>query len=400
MIAYLISQYPAPSHTFIRREVAALRAAGLTIGTYSVRRPVSGGAGARDAEDAAATFVILAQSALAMARAHFAVLLRGPARYFGAFALALRHRAPGARALLWAVFHFIEAVVLADRLRRDRAVRLHNHFANAGATVGMLAARIADLPWSLTLHGISEFDYPAGLLLADKIERARFVACVSRFGMAQAMRLTAPTQWPKLHLVRCGIELAELPIPTSPAREGGPLSLICVGRLSSEKGHAGLLEAMALLRERGVPVHLTLVGDGPQQAALLAQIGTLGLEGQVTMTGRLDEAATLRAIGAADALVLPSFMEGLPVVLMEALALRKPVVAARVAGIPELVDEGVTGLLFTPADWPALASVIAMLAGDRTLGERLAAAGRQRVETSFAIERAVAPLLPLFEAHP
>ena len=290
--------------------------------------------------------------------------------------------------------------MLADRLRRDGVAHLHNHFGNAGATVGLLAARQAGIAWSLTLHGISEFDYPAGNLLADKLAQARFAACVSYFGMAQAMRLTAPELWPKLSVVRCAIDPADL--PTEPARDpaGSLRRMVCVGRLSAEKGHAGLLEAMAALAPDWPDLRLTLVGDGPEEAALKARATRLGLTEKVAFTGRLDEAATLAQVAASDMLVLPSFMEGLPIVLMEAMALGVPVVASRVAGIPELVIEGETGLLFDPANWAALGAAVARLAGDPALGARLAGAARAKIAAEFAYPAAAQPLAALLRTPP
>ncbi|MBI0477227.1 colanic acid biosynthesis glycosyltransferase WcaL [Sphingomonas sp. MA1305] len=401
-IGYLTSQYPAPSHTFIRREIAAVRALGLDIVTYSIQRPPAGLEAPLDRAAAADTFTVLAQPKPAYAKAHLSALVSRPGRYLTTLALAWRHRVPGARSALWALFHFAEAILLARRLEADGVRHLHNHFANSAATVGLLASRFAGIDWSLTLHGISEFDYPAGLLLADKIAAADFVACVSRFGMAQTMRTIPTNQWHKLSLVRCGVDLADLP-PTAdrPSADTAntapqPLQLIAVGRLSPEKGQAGLLEAVALLRDRGVAIALTLVGDGPESASLRALATQLGVKALVRFVGRQDERTALASIAAADVLVLPSFMEGLPVVLMEAMALGVPVIATRVAGIPELVRDEVSGLLFDPADWHGLADTIARLAADPALRARLAAAARQRVEAEFAIDRAVAPLPALF----
>ncbi|MGR6331225.1 glycosyltransferase family 4 protein [Sphingomonas sp. XXL09] len=402
-IGYLTSQYPAPSHTFIRREIAAVRALGVAIATYSIQRPPVGLEAPLDRAAAADTFTVLAQPKLAYAKAHLAALVSRPGRYVRTLALAWRHRVPGARAALWALFHFAEAILLARRLEADGVRHLHNHFANSAATVGLLASRFAGIDWSLTLHGISEFDYPAGLLLADKIAAADFVACVSRFGMAQAMRTIPTNQWHKLSLVRCGVDLTDLPssaAPTLPAPSDlpKPLQLIAVGRLSPEKGQAGLLEAVALLRDRGIRVVLTLVGDGPDAAALQTQVTQLGIGDQVQFVGRQDERTALASIAAADVLVLPSFMEGLPVVLMEAMALGVPVIATRVAGIPELVRDETSGLLFDPADWIGLADGIARLAADPALRARLAVAARQRIEQEFAIDRAIAALPALFAA--
>lgn len=394
-IGYLVSQYPAPSHTFIRREVEALRARGLTVSTYSVRRGDPGGSDPLAHAAAATTFTILAVGAGGFAAVHLAALATSPGRYAATMALALRHRVPGVRATVWALFHFAEAIVLARRLRADGVTALHNHFANAGATVGMLAAHFLRLPWSLTLHGISEFDYPAGLLLADKITRARFAACVSRFGIAQAMRLLPPDRWHRLHLVRCGIDLAGLPA-NRPAPGIGD-HLVCVGRLSPEKGQAGLIAALAEARKRRPDLRLTLVGDGPEGDRLHMQVIAAGMTDAVHFAGRLDEAATLATIAAADMLVLPSFMEGLPVVLMEAMALGVPVIATRVAGIPELVRDGESGLLFDPADWAGLAEAVTTLAGNPDLRARLAAAGRVAIDRAFTIDCAVAPLPLLLE---
>lgn len=396
-IGYLTSQYPAPSHTFIRREIVAMRAAGLDIATYSIQRAPDGLEAPLDRAAAADTFTVLARPPLEYAGAHLAALFTRPGAYLRTLALAWRHRVPGLRAAIWAMFHFAEAILLARRLRADGIGHLHNHFANSAATVGLLASRHAGIDWSLTLHGISEFDYPAGLLLRDKIAAARFVACVSRFGMAQAMRLIPPDHWPRLGIVRCGIDLADLPaLPVRQDAGDRPLEVIAVGRLSPEKGQAGLLNAIAMLRDQGVAVRLTLVGDGPEGDALHARAGRLGIEALVRFVGRQDERTTLASIAAADVLVLPSFMEGLPVVLMEAMALGVPVVATRVAGIPELVRDEESGLLFDPADWQALAGAVARLAADPALRTRLATAGRQRIEREFAIERATARLPALF----
>ncbi len=285
-------------------------------------------------------------------------------------------------------------------MQRSGAARLHVHFANSGATVGMLAAHLLGLPFSMTLHGISETDYPAGLLLGRKVARAQFVACASWFMRAQAMRFSDPADWPKLHVVRCGFDPAALPSFAETPGPARPLRFICVGRLSSEKGQRGLLEAFRALRERGVAAELEFVGDGPERAALEASAAALGQGGAVTFAGALPEERTLARIAQADVLVLPSFMEGLPMVLIEAMALGKPVIASAVAGIPELVAHRENGLLVRASDWAALADAMAELATDHALRERLGAAGAGIVAREFAIGHAVAPLARLFGDEP
>lgn len=396
-IAYLVSQYPAASHTFIRREVMGLRSLGFQVDTFSVRRPTGvAKLAAVDQRETEATWYVLPAEPARLARAHAKALLSRPLAYARTLKRALGHRAPGARALVWSAFHFVESIDLARELEQRGVEHLHNHFANAGANVGYLAAHYLDLKWSLTLHGTSEFDYPAGLLLAEKIEAADFVACVTHFGRAQAMRLVDPKHWHKFHIVRAGIEPPKL--NGAGAKRGARPRLVCVARLSPEKGHAGLIQAFAQLVAEGVDAELELLGDGPDTARIEAQVRELGLEKSVLMRGQVPEDEALQAMAGATAVVLASFMEGLPVVLMEALALGVPVVAPCVAGIPELVEHGVSGLTFPPGDWASLTRALRQLLGDADLRARLAREGRRRVEAEFFVERSITPLVAALSA--
>jgi colanic acid/amylovoran biosynthesis glycosyltransferase len=391
-IAYLVTEYPATSHTFIRREVNALRARGISVATFSVRRPdpvtVSS---ARDRASLEETWYILPPNLVSLATAHLSALFGHPRRYLRALFISFRHRVPGMRGLVFSLIYFAEAIMLARELERQRIDHLHTHFANSGSIVGLLASRYLELTWSFTLHGISETDYPAGVLLGAKIEAARFVACASYFGRAQAMRVVSPEHWSKIFVVRCAIDLADLPSRGIIGKNVRP-RLICVGRLSPEKGYFGLLEAFAKVRTSGVDGDLVIVGDGPERARIEGAIDNLDLRANVSLKGALDEQATLQQIANADILVLPSFMEGLPVVLMEAMALGLPVIASRVAGIPELVTDDQHGLLFCPTDWNELAEKIDQLIADPELRQRLGQAGRSRVELAFEINRAIEPL--------
>ncbi len=393
-LAYLTSQYPATSHTFISREVAGVRALGVDLDTFSIRPPTPSELDDPVlANESANTFTILSQRLTRFASSHLRALVTRPGRYLRTLALATRHRAPGLKALALGTAHFAEAIVLAEELKRRGITRLHNHFANSGATVGLLATSFLQMPWSFTMHGISETDYPAGLMLGRKIEAAEFVACVSWFGRAQAMRLVSPDHWDKLHVVRCGLPLSSLP---QAAPSGGTMRFVCVGRLSPEKGQAGLLEALASLGRDQSDLELTLVGDGPDLDLLKRRAESLGVSRQVTFAGRCGEQDALDHIARADALVLPSFMEGLPIVLLEAMAIGTTVIATHVAGIPELVEDGKNGLLFAPSDWDALADCMRRLAGDPSLRSRLAQAGRKAVERDFDSERSAATMRDLF----
>lgn len=395
-IGYLVSEYPAKSHTFIRREIEALRLRGLAVRVFSIRRPPpESGQSPSYAASFEETWYVLSASVSSIASAHGKALLHRPISYFRVLFLALRHRVPGLRSMIWALFHFAEAIVLAHELEWRRVRHLHNHFANSGANVGFLASRFLELPWSLTLHGISDTDYPAGPLLGSKIEAARFVVCASYFLRAQAMRAVSPEHWPKIIVVRCALNLADIPKP-SRSRSVRSVRMICVGRLSPEKGHEGLLEAFATVCARHVDVVLTIVGDGPELPRICEAIRVHRLGERVALSGALSEEETLLQIAQSDVLVLASFMEGLPIVLMEAMALGLPVIAPQLAGIPELVTDGQHGLLFRPSDWDDLAGKMTRLLTDPLLRAKLGTAGRAKIEAEFDAPYAVKPLVALF----
>lgn len=397
-LAYLTSLYPATSHTFIRREVAALRNLGLSIDTFSIRAPAPEELqDPQDAEDAKSTFTLLRQPAFAFMRAHAGLLFRYPVRYLKILLLALSHRPPGLRGLLLALAHFAESILLAHELKRRAITHLHNHFANSAATVGLLASRFLEIGWSFTIHGISETDYPAGLLLPRKVEAADLVICASWFGRAQAMRTVAPAHWAKLHVVRCGVALDQLPSRSVAGSEG--IRTVTVGRLSPEKGHAGLLEAFAVLAKDHPAARLRLVGSGPEEQALQALSRSLGIVGQVEFVGRLSESEALAEISRSDILVLPSLMEGLPVVLMEAMALGVPVIASQVAGIPELVQHDRDGLLFTAGRWDELRNCMGLLMTDNALRDRLSQNARATIEAEFDVSKSAQKLAALFASN-
>jgi len=403
-IGYLVSLYPASSHTFVRREVHALREQGVEVHTFSVRTPQP--AERRAPEDLRAfeeTCYLLPMSPLRLLRAHLQTLAKRPLGYLRTLRLALSHRVPGVQALGLSLAYFAEAMVLAHELEQRGITRLHNHFANAGANVGFLATRYLAMPWSLTLHAHSETDYPAGNLLPQKLVAADFAVCISYFGRAQAYRVIGPEHWPKLFISRCGIDLQALPVRDAAVtrerearRARGGVRLICVARLASEKGIVGLLQAFA---EAAVPgAELVLVGDGPERKSIEQYIAKLGLSDQVQLRGRLPESQTLREIAQADVFVLASFMEGVPVVLMEAMALGVPVVAPRIAGVPELVQDGHNGLLFAASAWDELAECLRRITQGPALREQFAGAGRAKIEREFEIRRAIGPLLARFRA--
>jgi colanic acid/amylovoran biosynthesis glycosyltransferase len=392
-IAYLVSQYPAPSHTFIRREVEELRNRGLEIQTFSIRSPLAAEIiSANDRREHENTWYLLPASPLLLIWVHFLSLIRHPIRYFKTLRLAFHHRAPGIS--LYPLFYFIEAIYLATELKRRKITHLHNHFAQAGAIVGLLASRYLDIKWSFTVHGTSEFDGAAGSLLNDKLAAAEFVPCVSYFGRAQVMRLVNPKYWSKLFVSRCGVDLENMPQRIEDNHE--TIRILCVARLSPEKGIIGLLEAFAKARQQNSNLELTIIGEGSDRPIIEQKIIELNLSNNCQLFGRASETEIFKQLTSTDIFVISSFMEGLPVVLMEALAIKVPVIAPCVAGIPELVTDGKSGLLFSPSNWIQLSECLLQLSNDKELRNNLATEGQLRIQAEFDIKRAVEPLLLKF----
>lgn len=394
-IAYLTGEYPRVSHTFILREAEALRAHGLEVLTCSIRRVHPENlTGPEEQQAERTTFYILAtaRNPLRLLRDHLSALAASPRRYFEALALAIRTSSPGPKALLYQLFYFAEAGVLAGELRRRGIQHLHNHFGDSSCSVAMLAGTISGIPFSFTLHGPAVFFEAHKWRLDEKIARAAMVACISHFCRSQGMIWAEPRHWGKMQIVHCGVEPARYDAVRG-SRSGK--RLVFVGRMAAVKGVPVLLDAMAALRRNDPDVELTLVGDGPDRPWLERRIVELGLEGAVTITGYLSQAAVADRLAASDIFVLPSFAEGVPVVLMEAMASRLPVVTTRIAGIPELVEDGVSGFVVPPGEPAVLAKRIEALVRDPELRQRMGEAGRAKVVAEFDIQKESAHLLDL-----
>ncbi len=305
----------------------------------------------------AATFCILeaARNPLRLLAAHAGAFGHAPGRWLAALALAWRTRAPGLRATLYQLFYFAEAGVLAQHLRAHGVVHLHNHFGNSSCSVAMLASTISGIPFSFTEHGPAIFFEPARWRLDEKIARARFVVAISHFCRSQLMLFSDPAEWDKIAIVHCGVDPA---LYGRRPRGAFGKRLLFVGRLDPVKGVPLLLEAFAAVRADHPEARLTIVGDGAARGAAERQAEELGLDGAVQFAGYRTQAEVALLLEEADMLVLPSFAEGVPVVLMEAMASRIPVIASRVAGVPELVEDGVSGFTVPPGDVATLADRI------------------------------------------
>lgn len=396
-LAYLCDQYPAISHTFVLREVEALRRLGAEVATVSIRRSDSAHLKAEaDRREFETTYAVLPVGVARLLRTHLTAFARQPRRYLATLLWALRTGRGSARGRLWQLFYFAEAVLVWDRLRRDGLSHVHAHFTSPAADVAMLAARLGrGWSFSFSAHGTDIQTADQGLL-AEKVRNARFVVCVSDFGRSQLLTLVDDEHWPKIHVVRCGIDLAEFDGDGSAGEPGGALRILNVGRLHPVKGQAVLLEALALLRDAGVDARLTIVGDGERRAALERRADALGVTDGVTFVGSVGQDDIRAFYARADVFCLPSFGEGIPVVLMEAMAMRVAVVSSRIMGIPELVEDGVGGLLVPPGRADLLAAALRRLADDPELRGQLASRAHAKVAADHDGSRAAEQLRELF----
>lgn len=262
----------------------------------------------------------------------------------------------------------------------------------------MLANALGGPAYSFTVHGPEEFDKPQSIHLGEKVRRAAFVAAISSYGRSQLFRWVAHTHWEKVKVVHCGLERAfhDVPavaMPTVPR-------LVCVGRLCEQKGQLLLLEAARILAAQGVDFELVLAGDGEMRGQIEALVARHGLQTQVRITGWISSEQVRAEILAARALVLPSFAEGLPVVIMEAMALRRPVLTTYVAGIPELVSQGENGWLFPAGAVDELAAAMAdCLAQSAEVLQRMGEAAHRKVLERHDIDTEAAKLAHLLRAH-
>jgi colanic acid/amylovoran biosynthesis glycosyltransferase len=383
-VAYLNTRYPRISHTFIEREIRALRARGLEVHTFSIRRPEQEDLLGERNEEASRTTTYLLELGR-MARSLVRSLIRRPWALVRTAVEGQRLSPPGLRPRLLHCAYALEGTALAWSLR-DRGLRhVHVHIANNGAAVALLATVFdRSLSYSLTIHGSEEFFDVKGYSLRRKVEAARFVRCISNFCRAQVMAWSPPDAWPRLHVVHCGLDPADFP-SRRPRAEDGILRVITVGRLDPIKGYDVLLEACRRLTAEGTALQLRMIGNGPERGRLEALVRSLGLAEHVEVLGALGQEALQHQYDWADVMVVSSFMEGIPVVLMEAMAKELAVVATRVAGIPELVDDGVSGLLAVPGSDQDLANLLRRLARDGSARSRLGAKARDRIAEQYSI---------------
>jgi len=376
-IAYFINQYPKVSHSFIRREIMELENQGLEVMRYSVQRERSDVIDPDDITELEKTTYLAAYRKPVIICAVLQQLLHSPVQWLQACAVAFRLGRISQVGVARHAVYFIEACVLLDQLRENGIRHVHAHFGTNSTTVVMLAKLLGDdLSFSFTVHGPEEFDKPEALSLGEKIRHAAFVAAISSFGRSQLFRWCDHEHWNKIHIIHCALDTAFLDAEPTPVPNNH--RLVCVGRLCEQKGQILLIAAMHRIKEKGISVELVLAGDGPMRNEIEQMIEHYDLGQQVRITGWISSAQVREEIVNSRALVLPSFAEGLPVVLMEACALRRPSVTTCIAGIPELIHSGKCGWLITPGSVDSLSLALGELLKAST--DRLSQMGKYGYE--------------------
>jgi len=333
-IAYLINQYPKVSHSFIRREILGLESHGIDVTRVTIRK-VDDIVDEKDKSEQAKTTCILNLSFGYIFWAFLKAFFINPIRFIRVFTLAVKYGRLNERGVVKHIIYFVEACIFRDICRKKNIDHVHAHFGTNTTTVVLLAKRLGGPGYSFTVHGPEEFDSPRYLNMEDKINNARFVCSISSFGRSQLMRWCHPAQWHKIHIIHCAVEESYLHQEDVPFEDN---KLVCVGRLAPQKAQILIMQAVKQLTEEGVDVKLVLAGDGDLRDIIESYIDSMDLRDRVKITGWLSSEQVRDELQSSRALLLPSFAEGLPVVIMESLALKRPVVSTYVAGIPELVD--------------------------------------------------------------
>jgi glycosyltransferase involved in cell wall biosynthesis len=394
-IAYLLKMYPRFSETFVLAELLELERQGVSLHVFSLKKPDDGVFHA-DVSRLRARVTYLPEPLLdprAYASAHCGLLARDPRRFAGALGSAL------ARRRATALKHFLRAGYIAPLLRRHGITHVHAHFASAPAAVALHLHRLTGVSYSFTAHAkdiyIDGIDETA---LESKLRSARFVVTVSDFNRRHLSSLAGSHEVVRIYN---GLDLERFS-PNGVSVDEPPL-VLAVGRLIEKKGFADLVRACELVRRRGRSFRCSIVGKGPLEGELKALVRELGLEDVVELTGPRPREQLLGLYRRASVFAAPCVVgsdgnrDGLPTVLVEAMALGVPVVSTDVTGIPELVEDGRTGLLVPQRDCEALAGALDRILADRQAAQELAAAARQRVEREFDLHVNVAHLRSLLE---
>lgn len=399
-LGYLISRYPAISHTFILREVQELRRLGFGIEVASINGldRSADELALEERNEAEQTWYVKAQGAGGALSANLLTFLTRPAGYLRAGWFAIRLGRHDVRRIVLCFFYFVEAAMVGRWMLRRGLRHLHVHFATPASSVGLILTRMFPFTFSITVHGPDEFYDAPGYQLAEKISGSSLLCTIGLYARSQLMKLSPAAHWAKMHVTPLGVD-PEIFRPAPFRADFDVFEVICVGRLVPAKGQRVLIEAVAKLAAEGRAIRLRLVGNGPDRASLEEAVYSLGSASVVIFEGAVNQDRIRSLYREAHIFALASFAEGIPVVLMEAMAMEIPCVTTWITGIPELIRDGIDGLLVAPSDEFSLAEAIARLMDDADLRKRIGAAGRARVIEKYNLRKNVAILAGVFREH-
>jgi glycosyltransferase involved in cell wall biosynthesis len=397
-LAYLTTAYPEVSHTFIRREIAQLERRGHDVLRLSIRRGKSDLVDVDDVAEAQRTIYVLAQGGVALLLAALRVALTAPAAALRAMVATWRMCRRGDRGIVRHAAYFVEACWLLGTLKRHDVEHVHVHFGTNAATVARIVRILGGPSYSMTIHGPDELDAPRAHSLGEKIADSAMTVAISQYTAAQLRRWTNPDCWSRIHVVHCAISDDYIHEPDPVAPHGR--TLVCVGRLCAQKGQLVLIDALKQVVDAGIDARLTLVGDGEMRSVIEQRIKAHELADRVTITGWASGEQVREHLRQCRAMVLPSFAEGLPVVIMEALAMARPVISTYIAGIPELVRDGACGWLVPAGDTRALARAMTdALTAPTSQLDAMGQCGRRRVRAAHDGATEAARLENLLRNH-
>ncbi len=385
-LAYLVSQYPAISHTFIQREIEFLRTLGMEIKVASINEA--------DGDDRE-TFYVKKQGIFKALWALLKRSLTAPISISRAIFWVLWLGGLDLKRLLYQGFYFAEALLVGEWMKKNGLKHLHVHFANPSSNVALLVSKLFPVTYSITLHGPDEFFDVTQQRLREKLEEALFLVAISRFAKSQVMRLLPPDQWDKIELAYLGVDLLRYR-RLRPLVQKAALQILSVGRLTPNKGQRILLQGFKLYLQQGGEATLHLVGDGPDRRALQQEVENLALQKQIIFHGALNQDQTLEIYAKSHIFVTASLAEGLPVVLMEAMAMEIPCIATAINGIPEIIENKTEGFLVMPGDTEGIAEALQSLSQDPLLFQKMGQAGRKRIIEQFDLRKNTTLLSQIF----
>ena len=397
-VAYLVNMYPKGSHTFIRREILEVERQGITVERFALRGWDSNPVDPTDREELAKTRHTLRDGLLPLLLQAIIVAGTRPGLFWCALRSALAMSKNGARPWPYHLIYLAHAARILTWLKDSDVTHIHAHFGTNSAEIASLIHTLGGPSYSFIVHGAEVLDNPSEHALPIKVKGAKFALGSCAYAASQMMYHVDPALWDRIKVVHCGLpsavfDTAPAPLPEHPV-------FLSISRFSPEKGHVLLLRAFAEVLKSHAKAKLLLVGDGPMEDQLRAQVKDLGIQNAVVFEGWLDSNAVQAKIREASALVHPSFSEGLPVVIMEAMTERRPVISTYIAGIPELVKEGETGWLIPAGQEHELMRAMADCAARPNADlEAMGAAGFDRVRARHDIRTEAEKLIALFSAE-